>query len=142
MEIGGVDFYLLEMPSDHGVMKLACKVVEKAWETGCRVALVTRDEDQNEQLDDLLWTFSQESFIPHALQRDDADAPVVLSVSPPDQQDDFGVIVTLHPTPLTQSFHHLRIADIIGASEAEKREARLRYRYYRQCGIEPGTHRI
>jgi DNA polymerase III subunit chi len=142
MGVGSVDFYLLEAPSDTGVLKLACKVVEKAWQTGCRVAVVARDDTQNEQLDDLLWTFSQASFIPHALQHDDGDTPVVLSTSPPEGQEDIGVVVTLHPAPLPETFHHLRIADIIGASDTEKREARLRYRYYRQCGMEPRTHRI
>lgn len=142
MDVAGVDFYLLEKPSDNSVLRLTCKVVEKAWETGYRVVLLARDQTQCERLDDLLWTFSQGSFIPHALQHDDPDAPVILTHSPPTTPDHIAAVVSLHPQPLEEKFHSLRIADIIGAGEAEKHEARLRYRYYRQCGIEPRTHRI
>ncbi|KAA3632035.1 MAG: DNA polymerase III subunit chi, partial [Proteobacteria bacterium] len=126
-----VEFYLLENPSDSGVMRLACRVVEKAWQTGNRVWLLARDGPQGDALDELLWTFSQGSFVPHARRGEDSDAPVVVATEPPDPRDRFDVIVTLHSDPLDEPFHRLRIADIIGAGESEQQQARLRYQVYR-----------
>lgn len=142
MNQGAVDFYLLEQPSPAGAQKLACRVVEKAWRAGHRVVLLVRDESHCDALDDLLWTFSQGSFVPHARYRDEPTAPVVVCSSAPVDEPSFSAIVTLSPDPLGEAFHRLRIADIIGPGEVEKKQARLRYRYYREHGFEPQTHRI
>lgn len=99
-----------------------------------------RDEQQCSQLDEQLWTFSQGSFIPHERGTDATAAKVRIAPSPALQ--DIDVIVTLNRAPLDDAFHHLRIADIIGASETEKHEARERFKFYRSHGIEPRTHHI
>jgi DNA polymerase-3 subunit chi len=140
--IPGIDFFLAGESSGQGTDLLACRVIEKAWKSGNRVLVVTRDESHCAALDDLLWVFSQSSFVPHATVRDDPVAPVCIDDRIPDQARDFQVVVSIHPEPMPKTFHHLRIADIIGASEAEKRAGRKRFRFYRECGIEPRTHRI
>lgn len=137
----GVVFYVLREPSERAVDTLTCKVVETAWRRGLKVLIVGRDVEHCGLLDDLLWTFSQGSFIPHAVG-DDPDVPVRIaeSVSPARERCD--VIVSRHPDPVAESFHHLRIADIIGASEAERQQARRRFRYYRDHGFAPETHHL
>ncbi len=142
MSAPGVDFYVLESPSEAAVDRLACRVVDKAYGAGHRVALLARDDAHGELLDDLLWTFSQGSFIPHALVRDDEQAPVLVHPGIPPGDIPVEVIVTLLDDPLDEAFHHLRIADIIGAGEERRRQARLRFRFYREHGMEPRTHRI
>ncbi len=137
-----VDFYLLEKSSEPAVLRLACKVAEKAWRSDYKVFLLARDERQVQFLDDLLWTYSQASFVPHAQAQEDTDAPVVIGSTLPEDAGNRTALVTLRAQPVEQPFLRLRIADIIGAGDSEKAEARQRFRYYRNLGIEPGMHKL
>ena len=141
--MGAVDFYLLDPATGKEVLTLACKVAAKAWKNGFRVFVLAADHAQCETLDELLWTYSQGAFVPHALdgQQDDDD-PVVIGSAADRCPAQAAVVVSLHREPLGPAFHHLRIADIIGASEAERAEARERFRFYRDNGMEPGMHRL
>jgi DNA polymerase III subunit chi len=137
----GIDFYLLESPGD-GIEKVTCRLVAKAWNARKRAWIVARNDVQCAALDDLLWTYSQSSFIPHARVEDDPAAAVVIAAAPPSRDTAIDVIFTLRAEPLEEAFHHLRIADIIGSDETERRQARQRYRFYRERGIEPRMIRL
>lgn len=142
MSTDGIDFYLLETGSDAAVDRLACRVVEKAYTAGHRIGLLARGDAHAEALDDLLWTYSQGSFVPHARGAPGVDAPVVIHPGQPPSETAWDVLVTLLDEPLGEAFHRLRIADIIGAGEEQRQLARRRFRYYREHGMEPRTHRI
>jgi DNA polymerase IIIc chi subunit len=45
----------------------ACRLVESLYQKGKRVAVYVSDPGRAAVLDDYLWTFSQPSFVPHAL---------------------------------------------------------------------------
>jgi len=45
----------------------ACRLIESLLEGGRRVVVWVSDEGRARVLDDYLWTFSQSSFVPHAL---------------------------------------------------------------------------
>ena len=45
----------------------AAKLVDKAWQQGDRVCLLCDTEDHAKELDDLLWNFTPEAYIPHSL---------------------------------------------------------------------------
>ncbi len=138
----GVDFYVLKSPSPQAVLRLACRVVERAWNNGFRIFLMGRDDAQCGTLDDLLWTFSQGSFIPHERNIVNPESHVTIGSNAPKPDEGFSAIVTLHPDPVDRTFHQYRIADIIGADEVEVKQARQRFRHYRELGLEPRTHHI
>ncbi|WP_372424131.1 DNA polymerase III subunit chi [Salinarimonas chemoclinalis] len=46
------------------------RLVVKAREKGWRVAIRTTGEERRDALDDLLWTFEDESFLPHVTETD------------------------------------------------------------------------
>lgn len=99
----------------------------------------TPDAALIEQLDELLWTFSSTSFIPHCRNHDD-DAlvnvtPVILSDQiQPDVH--FDVLLNLHHQhpPLFNQFK--RLIEIAGVSHEDKLAARERYRFYKNEGYE------
>ena len=45
----------------------ACRLAEKACDQGLRVAVRTAGPAQTAELDDLMWTFSDRSFVPHGV---------------------------------------------------------------------------
>ena len=52
------------------------------------------------------------------------------------------IVVSVADEPVADYSSFIRVAEIVGSEEAEKKSGRTRYRFYRDHGIEPMTHRI
>jgi DNA polymerase III subunit chi len=73
-----VDFYHLTIvPLDRALPQIADKVLA----AGDRLLIVVADDAERERLDRHLWTWSADSFLPHAQigASDDADQPILLA---------------------------------------------------------------
>ena len=60
----------------------ACEIAQENYAQGKRVQIVVVDQEQAERLDDLLWTFKPDSFVPHGLwlgSSDEPEQPVVIT---------------------------------------------------------------
>ena len=138
-----IDFYVLQEQSPDGRFKLACRIVEKAYRLGHRVYVRTGNSDDTNVLDDLLWTFSQNSFVPHQLstENDSRESPVVLGEHPP-AAEGTDVVISVADGPVSDVTSYLRIVEIVGYEDDEKASGRNRFRYYREHGMEPNIHRI
>ena len=138
-----IDFYILETHKNRGRYMLACRVADKAYRTGNKVFLKLNNMEDAQLLDDLLWTFSQSSFIPHQLCQDGykVDSPVAIGVSPP-HVNDIDVIISISDEPLIEFTRYQRIVEIVGSSDNEKTLGRKQYKYYKDHGIEPNVHKI
>lgn len=76
-----VDFYhLTQLPLERALPQIAQKILE----SGGRLLIVADDEARRGQIDQLLWTYSPESFLPHgqAGGEDDSRQPVLIAGSP------------------------------------------------------------
>jgi DNA polymerase III subunit chi len=167
-----VDFYVMEGAAAAARLKVACRLAEKAYLASQRALIWHTDRTELEALDELLWTFADGSFVPHEwltsngvpgvswgtdnsrervsegssdsrqrLAETSAAAPVLLSAgSPPAQTFDFVINLAADPPP----FLHLtrRIAEIIDGDEGRRRAGRVRFKAYRELGIEPATHTL
>jgi DNA polymerase-3 subunit chi len=141
-----VDFYLVDSAVREAVQTTACRIAEKAYKQGHRVFMLVNDESEARELDTLLWTFSQSSFVPHARYGTEdseqrAKVPVWIGSALPDPQPD-EVLVTMSERETPASLQFGRIADLVGDSTEDKAAGRLRFKYYRNQGIQPGTHPI
>ena len=61
----------------------ACEIAEENHARGSRLQIIALDQEQAERLDDLLWTFKPDSFVPHGLwvgSLDEPDQPVVITI--------------------------------------------------------------
>jgi DNA polymerase-3 subunit chi len=72
-------FYHLERRSLEEVLP---GLVEKSLQRGWRAAIKTDSSERSDALDTLLWTYDDQSFLPHAQagDGDPADQPVLISV--------------------------------------------------------------
>lgn len=72
-------FYHLQGMTLDGVLP---PLIEKSIERGWRVTIQTASEERADALDSHLWTYRDDSFLPHGTwrERDAADQPVVLAV--------------------------------------------------------------
>ena len=63
-------FYILPSRSLSERYLFACKLIEKAYRSGQFCYVYTDSDRQSEQLDNQLWTFRENSFIPHQIYED------------------------------------------------------------------------
>src|SRR6476659_89495 len=61
--------------------KYVCLLLSKLYLQKYRMLVLMQDKTKAQELDNLLWTFSQQSFIPHALVDDDFQGqhPIVIT---------------------------------------------------------------
>ena len=140
-----VDFYLLGATDARARLAAACRLAEKAFDQGLRVAVRTTSPAETAELDELLWTFSDRSFVPHAVWPAEAaiaaESPVLIANGGlPESHRDVLINLGAEPPPDAASFG--RICEIVGADEAAKRQARLRWRAYRDAGLNPESHNL
>jgi DNA polymerase-3 subunit chi len=138
-----IDFYVLQNQSPGGRFKLACRIIEKAYRLGHRVYVKTGNSDDAGVLNDLLWTFSQSSFVPHQLsaESDPSESPIVIGEQSPTVEGT-DVVVSVSDDPIFNFTAYPRIVEIVGYEDDEKASGRNRFRYYREHGVEPSAHQI
>lgn len=139
-----VDFYVLQEASSAGRLKLACRLAEKAY-LAAQVALVWHtDPRELKELDELLWTFMDGSFVPHEIVAPGGsieDAPVLLSSgAPPPRTVD--IIINLAPELPACLGQTRRVAEIIDGDDTRRRAGRARFKAYRDLGIQPASHNV
>ncbi|HKZ73753.1 MAG TPA: DNA polymerase III subunit chi [Steroidobacteraceae bacterium] len=139
-----VDFYVLGEPTSAGRLRLACRLAEKAYLAGQAVLIWDTDTSELAQLDELLWTFADRSFVPHETVLAPAmapDAPVLLSSGVvPERRLDVLINLAADVPPCLANVE--RVADIIDGDEARRRAGRARFRAYRDAGLQLETHEI
>ena len=75
-----VDFYLLASEQNDARWTVACRLLEKAYIKGHRVFVICDNQQDAELLDELLWTFRDDSFIPHNLQGEGPEPPPPIQI--------------------------------------------------------------
>ena len=130
-----VDFHVLPAQPRRQHDVYVCQLVERAWRAGQRVHVHCLDRDMLEALDDLLWTFSDTSFLPHAaVDSDDAGAAPVTIGCGDRLPADAAVLVNLDVAVPTFFSQFERVIETTGSDEHEKAQARQRYRFYKDRG--------
>ena len=147
-----IDFYLVEAPEPVACDAAACRIAETAWRRGHRVHLHADSQESARRLDDLLWTWRDDSFVPHAVcgggadegaeeAAGGADAPVTIGWGAlPGFADD--VLLNLAPGVPQGVERFARVAEVVGGADSARAAGRERFRRYRALGCEPNTHRL
>ena len=140
-----VDFYVLRGAAQTDKDLYACRIAGLAHGRGLKVYMQTDDDARAAALDKMLWTFSQNSFVPHALYRGDeidlARYPVQIGrVGAPDAK--FDLLISLMQDAPADHAKFARIAELIINDDDDKKHGRARFRFYREQGATPNTHNI
>ena len=140
-----VRFYVLPDEADvKQRLQLTCTLVEKAAQENLRALILCADDDMAAALDELLWSFKPESFIPHSmLDEDMAKHATIWLAVPPARINEADVIInlSLDPTPdIPRSCN--RIFEIVTQHSDVLTATRKRFAAYRQRGLEPQTHKL
>ena len=140
-----VDFYILNDSKPQAGALFACRITEKAYKKGHRVYINVASDQQLKQLDDLLWTFRDGSFLPHALYKEgdtkeSGNTPILLGhgIEPEEASD---VLVNLSGDVPSFFSRFSRVAELVAGDDAQRAAARARYTFYRDRGYTLNTHK-
>ena len=137
-----VDFYILDRDADDARLSVACRIAEKAMQGDMRVFVRATDAREASRLDEMLWTFSQGSFVPHRIGTGTAVEPVLISAAEPDVDAQFDVLINLAPTMPVAIDRYTRIAELVDANDERRQLGRERFRQYRDSGCNLESHRL
>ncbi|MCL4148296.1 UNVERIFIED_CONTAM: hypothetical protein GTU68_061433 [Idotea baltica] len=138
-----ISFYILKGEQEHDRQVFACRLVEKAYLQGQHVYVHVDTAQQAEQLDQLLWSFRADSFVPHQSMAEAApeNCPVLIGHDdvPPRLMN---LLINLsREQPLFFSQFE-RVAEFINDDNETKVQGRERYRFYQQRGYDLESHKI
>lgn len=136
------DFYIVPEPAVP--YRFVCRLTEKVMNEGYDIHIHAADREQAGTIDDLLWTFRDISFLPHAAA--DAagvmeDCPVVIGwegETPAPRR----VLINLSGAMPDNPDAYERIIEVVPSDPAGRQEARSRYKDYRARGLEMHSHNI
>ncbi len=138
-----VNFYLLKQNAAEARLALACRLAEQQSRTGQRVYIVTESQEAAREMDQLLWSFVPDSFVPHTLATDDnaAKAPVVIghTAAIPAATT---CVLNLGDLPVADQAGLAAIAEFILNDAEAKADSRVRWNHYKQLGFELQLHQL
>jgi DNA polymerase III subunit chi len=138
-----IDFYILEETAATARLALACRLIEKAHKNRHRVYVNADNSQQANQLDELLWTYRDDSFLPHNLYGEGPEpAPPIqigFQVTPANHRDILLNLSNEVPEFFTQ---FSRILEIVSNEPGIQTISREHYRHYRACGHDISTHKL
>lgn len=139
-----VDFYVLPDDAADGPLPTACRLCEKAAGSGKRVHVHAPDEDVAREFDRLLWVYKQGGFVAHeriGASADPAPAAVLIGSGEPlpSHQD---VLVNLGADVPEFYDRFERVLEIVAGDGAQRARSRARFKFYRDAGLAPETHKL
>ncbi|GAB4397947.1 MAG: DNA polymerase III subunit chi [Rhodoferax sp.] len=118
----------------------ACRLLRKASVSGRR-ALVWAPQPVLTELDALLWTFVPSSFVPHcrlgAPDAVQARSPILLAEDCTDTAGCSVIVPLGWPEAVPDAGRFERVIEIVTSDEADRRQARHRWRQYQHAGYAP-----
>lgn len=137
-----IDFYKLNSQNSTGIARFCCQLTEKVVKMGHSVFVRTRDERGTQLLDDMMWTYSDSSFLPHARLDDntDQDATVIIGHRTPSSPG--YLLINLSDERPENLDSYERVAEIINAAPETLEKGRKRYAGYKKDAYTLHYHEI
>ncbi|HEX7340098.1 MAG TPA: DNA polymerase III subunit chi [Rhodanobacteraceae bacterium] len=130
------DFYLIAKPRfrDQPLL-LVCALVQKALLAEQPLVILARDFAQAEEIDDLLWSFDEDAFIPHQLAGNEDDAEVPVLIAPPGvETPSRPLAINLREAIPQDAFE--RVLEVVPAESDARKGSRTRWIDYKRLGAE------
>jgi DNA polymerase-3 subunit chi len=134
-----VDFYILPQPDDDARWQFACRLVDKAWRLGNRLLVHTANGTIGQKLDELLWSYRPDSFLPHAILPASQLSPVHIGWGD-NSGSHHDLLINLGDSIPGFFSRFERVAEIVCQQPAQLATSRERYRFYRERGYELQIH--
>ena len=127
-------FYILD--SDDDINYCTCKIIKKFYEEGKKILVSSKNSILIDDLNKLLWTFEQLSFIPHSTSKDYDSLTPVLFIETGYKNDsiikkDYNIFINLDDEVKTDYYNYEIVIELVSGNEHQKNLAREKYLYYK-----------
>lgn len=129
------DYYILAEADHDSRERFLCRLCEKILGLNMNIYIHAGSEIEARRLDSHLWSFRDESFIPHALIDDKPVSPITIGFDQrrPSHRD---VFVNLARELPEEAFEYQRVVEVIIQSPEVLEATRQNYRLCREKGFE------
>ena len=130
------DFYLIDKPRfREQPLLLVCELAKRAYAAQQPTLILARDFAQAEAIDELLWDFDADTYIPHQIAGDDDDQHTAVLIVPPGvDTPDRPMLINLRETCPNGRFD--RVLEVVAADPAEREGSRTRWSEYKRLGMD------
>ena len=137
------DFYLIAKPRFlEQPLLLVCELAKRAYAGNLPTLLLARDMAQAEELDDLLWAFDPDEYLPHQIAGSDEDEDVapILIAAPETDAPSRPLVINLRDDVWLQPCD--RVLEVVPAEESARNGSRERWKQYKALGFDVNKHDI
>ncbi|MFP6792068.1 MAG: DNA polymerase III subunit chi [Pseudomonadales bacterium] len=132
-----IDFYQTS-GDEHA---FACRLIDMVYRKGRQIYVHTSTEEQAKTLNEQLWTFKEDSFVPHSLHSEAMDVPIKIGFDhEPEEHQDVLINLSGHIPHFFSRFD--RVAEIVPVDQNSRTSARENYAYYKERGYVLNYHEI
>lgn len=135
-----ISFYILQSDSAEAKLGFSCQLVDKAMRQGNKVMVHTAHEGETKEIDDLLWRFKPESYLPHAaVSANETDSPVqndqpILISHNDSLSAHHDVMVNLANTVPANFARYTRFAQIVNQESECLKASRQLFAFFKERG--------
>jgi DNA polymerase-3 subunit chi len=133
-----VDFHVLTRVKPQALLYV-CEQLELAYSAGTKVCVLTESPQEAQQLDQMLWTFKDTSFVPHQLASVNSEAAIVIGRA---QADTHTTLMNISNQLPEDYARFSQIVEFIFADPHAQQCGRERFKLYRQQGYSIQTYKI
>ncbi|WP_045757397.1 DNA polymerase III subunit chi [Xanthomonas albilineans] len=129
------DFYLIAKPRFlTAPLRLVCELARKANDANLWTLVLARDLAQAEELDELLWAFDDDAYIPHQIAGADADEEEAQVLIAPPEVDAASrpLVINLRDAPYLGTCE--RVLEVVPADLSAREPLRERWKQYKTQG--------
>ena len=134
------DFYLIAKERfREDPLLLVCELAKRGYAANLPILVLARDTAQAEALDDLLWSFDPDDYLPHQIAGDDEDELCPILIARPDMDvPTRPLLVNLRDEAPAGNFD--RVLEVVPADPSARGPLRERWKHYQSLGFELNKH--
>ena len=135
------DFYLIDKPRfREQPLLLVCELAKRGYAANLSILVLARDAAQAEAIDDLMWSFDPDEYLPHqiaGMDEGDDDTPILIA-TPEMDLPARALLINLRDAAPTGSFD--RVLEVVPADPSARGPLRERWKHYQSLGFEVNKH--
>lgn len=136
-----IDFYILGHTQQSARMNFVCRLIEKVYGEGRQVYVHAPDQAVAQELDDLMWQYKAESFLPHNIIGDEKQPQTQIQIGWGEHPDHHHDVLVNLTSPIPTFFSRFdRVLEVVIQDETILEQTRQHYKFYKDRGYEV-THR-
>ena len=131
------DFYLIDKPRfREQPLLLVCELAKRGYAANLSILVLARDAAQAEAIDDLMWSFDPDEYLPHqiaGMDEGDDDTPILIA-TPEMDVPARAMLINLRDAAPTGSFD--RVLEVVPADPSARGPLRERWKHYQALGFD------